>query len=187
MANYKMNQDTIKKYPKTSKVIMEAFAGESQARNKYDFFAKVAKKEGHQKLADFFEETARNEQQHAKLLFKLLNGISNTQDNLKVCIEGENYEHTTMYPDFAKIAKQEGFKEAEELFNKIAKVEIEHENRFKTLLSKLENNTLYRSDNNEPIAWICRVCGNVETAIEPPEKCPVCNHPKGYFEKQTTI
>lgn len=173
-----------KKFPKTYNKILEAFSGESIARNKYDFFAKVAKKEGHQKLAEFFEETARNEMQHAKLLFRLINGIGDTKENLKTSIDSENYEHTSMYPEFAKIAKSENWTEACELFEKLSRVEEEHDKRFKRLLKELENETLYSSKTGEKIAWICRVCGNVEYGINPPEKCPVCNHPQGYFERE---
>lgn len=178
-----MDEKIEKKYPKTFKAIMEAFAGESQARNKYDFFAKVAKKEGHPKLADFFKETSRNEMMHAKLLFKLVNGIGDTKENLNTCIEGENYEHTSMYPEFEKIAKKEGFKKAEFLFARLAIIEKEHEERFKRLLEELEDNTLYSSKTGKPIAWICQVCGNVEYGEKPPEVCPVCAHPKGHFER----
>jgi rubrerythrin len=146
------------------------------------FFAKVARKEGHQKLADYFEETARNEHEHAKLLFKLLSGISNTKDNLKVAMTGEQYENESMYPKFAKVAEKEGFTDAKELFEKLARVEKEHEDRFKSLLEKLENQTLY--SDNKKVAWVCKKCGNVEYGESAPQKCPVCNHPQGYFEKR---
>lgn len=174
------------KYPKTTKAILEAFLGESGARNKYEFFAKVARKESHQKLADFFEETAKNEFEHAKLLYKLIGGIGDTNKNLKTCIEDEIQENTTMYPNFAKIADKEGFKDAKELFEKLAKIEKEHEKRFKRLLKQLENNTLYQSHTKEKIVWICQKCGNVEYASQPPKICPVCEHPKGYYEKGQT-
>ncbi len=172
-----------KKYPKTYKAIMEAFAGESQARNKYDFFAKVARKEGHQKLADFFEETARNEHEHAKLLFKLVEGIGDSKKNLQTCIDGEHYENTSMYPGMEKIAEKEGFKQAKILFSLLAKVEKEHEERFKRLLSELKDGTLYSSKDGEKIAWVCRKCGNVHYGKVPPKKCPVCDHPQGYYER----
>ena len=178
-----MNKEIEKKYPKTFKAIMNAFEGESQARNKYDFFAKVARKEGHSKLADFFEETSRNEMQHAKLLYKLIKGISNTKDNLQTCIDGENYEQTTMYPNFAEIAKKEGFKEAEFLFSRLAVIEKHHEERFKRLLNELENNTLYDSKTGKEVAWICQVCGNIEYGTSAPTICPVCKHPQGHFER----
>jgi rubrerythrin len=172
-----------KKYPKTYKAIMEAFAGESQARNKYDFFSKVARKDGHQKLAEFFEETARNEHEHAKLLFKLVKGIGSTKDNLKVAFEGEHYEESLMYPRMARIAEKEGFKKAKILFEKLAKVEKEHEEKFKRLLEELENKTLYSSKTGEKIAWVCRKCGNVHYGKDAPKKCPVCAHPQGYYER----
>jgi len=178
-----MNNEVKNKYPKTFDAIMEAFAWESEARNKYDFFAKVARKEGHPKLDDFFRETSKNEMQHAKLLYRLAGWIWDTQDNLKTCIEGEEYEHESMYPDFAKIAKEEGFKEAELLFTRLAEIEKDHAERFKRLLKELEDNTLYSSKTGEKIAWICQVCGNVEYGINPPKVCPVCAHPQGHFER----
>ena len=178
-----MDESLKNKYPRTFENIMSAFSGESQARNKYDFFAKVAKKEGHEKLAEFFEETARNEQEHAKLLFKLVKGLSNTSDNLQECIDGEHYETEEMYPGFAKVAKEEGFTKAQELFEKLARIEKTHEDRYRRLLEELENNTLYTSKGDD-IAWICRKCGNVHNAQEPPEVCPVCSHPKGYYERE---
>jgi rubrerythrin len=178
------NNEVMKKYPKTTKVLLEAFSGESQARNKYDFFAKVARKEGHQKLAEFFEETAKNEFEHAKLLFKLLDGIGDSKGNLQEAINGENYEHILMYPKFAEIAREEGFEKAEFLFNRLSRIEKEHDERFKRLLLELNENTLYSSKTGEKIVWVCRVCGNIECGIEAPEVCPVCNHPRGYFERQ---
>lgn len=179
--------DLEKKYPKTYESIMEAFAGESQARNKYDYFAKVARKQGHQKLGDFFEETARNEMEHAKLLFKLVSGIGDSKENLQTCIDGENYEHTSMYPNFEKIAKEEGFKAAELLFSKLAIIEKSHEERFKRLLEELNNETLYNSKNGKEIAWICQKCGNIHYGEKAPEICPVCAHPQGYYERQENL
>ena len=176
--------DVEKKYPKTYEAIMTAFAGESQARNKYDFFAKTARKEGHQKLAEFFEETARNEQEHAKLLFKLVSGIGNTQENLVAAASGEHYEHTSMYPGMEEVAKAEGFADAENLFRLLAKVEEEHENRFKRLLGDLKDETLYSSKDGEKVAWVCRKCGNVHYGKQAPVKCPVCAHPQGYYERK---
>jgi len=173
-----------KKYPKTYEALMSAFAGESQARNKYDFFAKVARKEGHQKLAEFFEETSRNEHEHAKLLFELAQGISNSSNNLKAAAAGEHYETESMYPDFKNIAKEESFSEAEDLFERLAKVEKHHEERFLRLLKELDGDTLYSTNTGKKIAWVCRKCGNVEFAEKAPEKCPVCKHPKAYFERE---
>lgn len=179
----KFNKEIKEKYPKTFNAILEAFAGESEARNKYDFFSKIARKEGHPKIADFFDETSRNEKMHAKLLYKLIEGLGDTKENLQTCIDGENYEQTSMYPKFEKIADEEGFIEAKFLFSKLAVIEKEHEERFQRILEELENNTLYSSKTGEKIAWICQVCGNIEYGEHPPEKCPVCKHPKGHFER----
>jgi rubrerythrin len=178
-----MDESLKNKFPQTYSNILAAFAGESQARNKYDFFAKTARKEGHQKLADFFEETARNEQEHAKLLLKLLKGIGNSKNNLQECIDGEHYETEEMYTNFEKIAKEEGFQDAQKLFSKLAKIEKHHEERYKRLLNQLENDVLY-SSREEKISWICKKCGNVHKGVEAPDVCPVCSHPKGYYEKE---
>ena len=179
--------DVKKKYPETYKAIMEAFAGESQARNKYDFFAKVARKDGHQKLAEFFEETARNECEHAKLLFKLVSGISGTANNLKAAAAGENFENTSMYPRMAKTAKQEGFNDAKKLFNLLGKIEKEHEDRFNRLLKEFENDSLYKAKESSDMVWKCRKCGHVHSGDEAPNKCPVCKHPQGYFEREVHL
>lgn len=178
-----MDESIRNEYPETYKALLESFSWESEARNKYDFYAKVARKSWHPKVADFFEETAKNEMQHAKLLFKLLSWIWNTEDNLKDCIEGEKHEHTSMYPKFEAIAAKEGFKEAELLFWQLSKIEKSHEERFKRLLSELEDKTLYSSKTWEPIAWICQVCWNIEYWISAPNICPVCAHPKWHFER----
>ncbi len=164
---------------KTEANLQAAFAGESQARNKYDYFAKKARKEGHHYIAAFFEETALNEMQHAKDEFKLLGGIGDTAANLKAAIEGEDYETTDMYPTFAKEAREEGNMEAATLFEQIARVEAHHRDRYQKLLAKLENGTLYKSD--EPTLWKCSKCGFTQEATEAPDKCPVCKHPQGYF------
>jgi len=164
---------------KTEQNLLAAFAGESQARNKYTYFAKVARKEGYHYIADIFEETAMNEMQHAKDEFRLLNGIGNTLQNLEEAIAGEDYEVTKMYPEFAKTAAEEGFKEAEILFNQIAKVEAEHRDRFKKLLEKIKNGTVFKSD--KPIKWKCNVCGYIVEGKEPVEKCPCCKHSKEHF------
>lgn len=179
--------DKKKEYPKTYECLMQAFSGESQARNKYDFFAKVARKEGHQNLGDFFEETARNEQEHAKLLYNILVGVGNTSANLKTAAEGEHYENVTMYPDFAKIAKEEGFKEAQNLFENLQKIEKVHAKKFEAMLKKLENNTLYTSESGKKIVWVCQKCGHIENSIDAPQKCPVCNHPQGYFKQEVKV
>ncbi|MCD4692362.1 MAG: rubrerythrin family protein [Calditrichales bacterium] len=164
---------------KTEKNLQAAFAGESQARNKYTYFAKVARKEGYHYIASIFEETADNEMQHAKDEFKLLNGIGNTAANLKAASEGEHYETTEMYPTFAKEAEEEGNSEAARLFRQIAKVEKEHEERYNKLLQMVENGTMFKREKS--IRWKCSKCGYIHEGTEPPEKCPSCQHPKGYF------
>ncbi|OGO79440.1 MAG: rubrerythrin [Clostridiales bacterium GWB2_37_7] len=165
---------------KTEKNLMEAFAGESQARNKYTYFAKVAKKEGYEQLSAIFEETAENEKEHAKLIFKFLNGIGNTAENLQHCIEGENYEWTSMYKGFEEMAKQEGFNEIAVFFRNIASVEKEHEKRFVQLLENLQNNKIFVKE--EETTWRCRNCGHIHHGYTAPEACPTCKHPKAYFE-----
>jgi rubrerythrin len=167
---------------KTEENLKAAFAGESQARNKYDYFAKVARKEGYHYIAEIFEETALNEMQHAKDEFKLLHGIGDTKANLKAAIEGENYEHTEMYPTFAKEAEEEGNMEACNLFRQIAKVEKEHEARYKKLLEMVENGTVYKRE--KPVKWKCLKCGYIHEGTEPPAKCPSCQHPMEYFEPE---
>lgn len=166
----------------TDKNLKAAFAGESQARNKYDYFAKVARKQGHIYIANIFEETARNEMQHAKDEFKLLNGISNTEDNLKDAIAGENHENVKMYPEFAETAEKEGNEEAARLFRQIAEVEKHHEARYKRLLKMLKDGTLYKRE--EPIRWKCSKCGYVHVGTEPPKECPSCKHPYNFYEPE---
>lgn len=168
---------------KTEENLKAAFAGESQARNKYDYFAKVARKEGYLYVAKIFEETSLNEMQHAKDEFKLLNGIGDTVANLKEAIAGEDYETTTMYPDFAKDAEEEGNKEAARLFRQIAKVEAKHRDRYKRLLDMVEKGTVYKRDT--AIKWKCMKCGYIHEGMEPPAKCPCCQHPREYFEPET--
>ena len=165
---------------KTEENLKKAFAGESQARNKYTYFAKIARKEGYLYIAKIFEETAENEVQHAKDEFKLLKGIGNTEENLKVAIAGETYEYTEMYPQFAKEAEEEGNEEAARLFRQIAKVEKSHEERFKKLLEMVQNGTVFKRE--KPIKWKCSKCGYIAEGEEPPEKCPSCKHPKSYYE-----
>jgi rubrerythrin len=164
---------------KTVKNLAAAFAGESQARNKYTYFAKVARKEGYHYIAEIFEETALNEMQHAKDEFKLLNGIGDTIANLKAAADGENHEHTSMYPQFAKEAEEEGNMQAAALFRMIANVEKEHEERYRKLLQMVMDGTFFERD--EDIRWKCSKCGHIHTGKTPPEKCPVCKHLKGYF------
>ncbi|WNY28408.1 Rubrerythrin [Methanimicrococcus stummii] len=167
---------------RTEENLKAAFIGESQARNKYDYFAKVAKSEGHPFIAKVFEETALNEMQHAKDEFKKLNGIGDTAANLKTAMDGEEYETTTMYPEFADIADEEGLPEIARMFRQIAKVEEHHRQRYEKLLEQLQNGTLYKRD--EPIHWKCMKCGYVHYGTEPPAKCPSCQHPPEYFEPE---
>ncbi len=163
----------------TEKNLLAAFAGESQARNKYTYFAKQARKEGYHYIADLFEETAMNEMQHAKDEFKHLGGLGDTKANLKAAMDGEDYETTTMYPDFAKMAKEEGFSEIAVLFNQIGKVEAEHRERYKKLLDMVESDTVYVRET--AIRWKCSKCGHIHEAKTPPGKCPVCKHAREYF------
>ncbi len=164
---------------KTEKNLMEAFAGESQARNKYTYFASKAKKEGYEQIAAFFLETADNEKEHAKIWFKLLNGIGSTIDNLKAAAQGENDEWTDMYARMAKEAKEEGFEDIAKLFAGVGAIEKEHEERYLALLKNIEEGTVFKK--NQKCVWICRNCGHIVDANEAPEKCPVCDHPKAYF------
>ena len=167
---------------KTEKNLMEAFAGESQARNKYTYFASKAKKEGYEQIAAIFQETADNEKEHAKLWFKLLNGgeVPTTADNLKAAADGENFEWTDMYVRMAKEAKEEGFDKIAFLFEEVGKIEKEHEERYKALLSKVEDGTVFTA--GEVKIWKCRNCGHIVVGTNAPEICPVCSHPKAYFE-----
>ena len=166
----------------TEENLKAAFAGESQARNKYTYFAKVARKEGYLYIAKIFEETAENERQHAKDEFKLLNGIGNTEANLQAAIEGEHYETEDMYPKFAKEAEAEENTEAAKLFTEIAIVEKEHEERYKKLLEMVKNETVFKRD--KPIRWKCSKCGYIHEGTEAPEKCPSCKHPQEYYEPE---
>ena len=165
---------------KTTDNLKAAFAGESQARNKYTFFAKAARKEGYHYIAKIFEETAENEVRHARDHFKMLNGIGDTAANLKEAMDGEDYETVTMYPTFAREAEEEGNMEAAQLFKQIAKVEAEHRERYRRLLEMVENGTVFK--RAEPIKWKCSLCGYTYNGTEPPPKCPCCQHPMEYFE-----
>jgi len=167
---------------KTEKNLMEAFAGESQARNKYTYFASKAKKEGYEQIAAIFLETAENEKEHAKLWFKLLEGgdIKATTDNLKSAIDGENYEWTDMYDRFAAEAREEGFDRIAFLFEEVGKIEKEHEERYKKLLENIEGDLVFSKDGDR--IWKCRNCGHIVIGNKAPEVCPVCAHPKSYFE-----
>lgn len=168
---------------KTEQNLQTAFAGESQARNKYTFYASQAKKEGFEQIAALFTETANNEKEHAKMWFKLLNGgIGKTVDNLKDAAAGENYEWTDMYARMAKEAREEGFEELAVKFELVAKVEAAHEKRYLRLLEHMKENNTFRGD--APLGWKCRNCGYIHMADEAPEVCPVCAHPRAYFERK---
>ena len=167
---------------KTEKNLMEAFAGESQARNKYTYYASKAKKEGYEQIASIFLETADNEKEHAKLWFKLLhnNDIPTTLENLKDAAYGENYEWTDMYDEFAKVAKEEGFSRIAYLFEAVGKIEKEHEERYKKLIENMEEGLVFSKDGDR--IWKCRNCGHICIGKEAPAVCPVCNHPQAFFE-----
>ena len=167
---------------KTEKNLMEAFAGESQARNKYTYFASKAKKEGYEQIAALFQETADNEKEHAKIWFKLLQGgsIKTTTENLKMAAEGENYEWTDMYDRMAKEAKEEGFDHIAFLFEEVAKIEKEHEERYLKLLENVEEGKVFEC--GEIKIWKCRNCGHIVVGTKAPEICPVCEHSRAYFE-----
>ncbi len=165
---------------KTEKNLHEAFAGESMARNKYTFFASVAKKEGYEQIAAIFLDTAENEKEHAKLHFKYLRGIGNTASNLRDAMNGENYETTEMYPRMAKEAREEGFDEIAETFEGIAKVEATHRERYRKLLASVEADGVFRKD--KPVKWHCRNCGYIHKSSSAPKQCPVCKHPQAFFE-----
>lgn len=165
---------------KTEQNLITAFAGESQARNKYTFFAKCAKNEGCHSIAAIFEATADNERAHAKRWFEELGGIGSTQENLAAAAAGENSEWTKMYPEFAKTAEEEGFSSIAQLFKLVAKIEEEHEARFLKILKDVEEQKVYIKDVE--VEWICANCGHVHKGKKAPEKCPVCNHPAGFFE-----
>lgn len=165
---------------KTEKNLHEAFAGESQARNKYTYFASVAKKEGYEKIAAIFLETAENEKEHAKMHFKLLNGIGSTTDNLRAAAAGETDEFTEMYPRMAQEAKEEGFTDISALFTMISKIEKSHQERYKLLLEEVEAGTFF--SRKESARWRCRNCGFIHEGLEALKICPACKHPQAYFE-----
>ena len=178
---------------RTEKNVLAAFAGESQARNRYTYFASAAKKEGYEQISAFFTETAENEKEHAKRFFKFLEGgdaeivavypagvIGNTAENLKAAADGERHEHTKLYPDAADVAEKEGFREIAAAFRAVAKVEIHHELRYRKLLENIEKGQVFKKP--APVSWKCRNCGFVHEGAEALEKCPACLHPKAYFE-----
>ena len=178
---------------KTEKNLLKSFAGESQARTRYTFFASVAKKEGYEQISEIFTETAGNEKEHAELFFKYLEGgdveitaaypagvIGTTAENLKAAAEGEKMEWGTLYPDFAEVAEKEGFPEIANMFRMVATVEEKHERRYRKLLANVEQGKVFKKD--KVIKWKCRNCGHVYEGSEAPEKCPVCDHARSYFE-----
>lgn len=166
---------------KTEENLLKAFAGESMARNKYNFFASAARKEGFEQIAAIFDETAGNEKEHAKRIVKILGTvIGDTRKNLLSAIEGENYEHTKMYPEFEKAAREEGQTEAAEFFKHVAMVEVEHHKRYDALLKNLEKNKVFQKD--APVKWKCRNCGHIHEGKDAPKICPVCQHPQSFQE-----
>ena len=165
---------------KTEKNLWEAFAGESQARNKYTYFASAAKKEGYEQIADIFLKTADNEKEHAKMWFKELAGIGSTAENLTAAANGENFEWTDMYKEFAETAEKEGFSELAEKFRGVAAIEKRHEERYRALLKNVQAQEVFKKSSVK--VWECRNCGHIVVGTEAPEKCPVCAHPQSYFE-----
>ena len=164
----------------TEKNLLAAFAGESQARNKYTYFASKAKKEGFEQIASLFEKTANNEKEHAKMWFKELEGIGSTAENLAAAADGENFEWTDMYEGFAKTAEEEGFKDLAIKFRLVAAIEKHHEERYRALLNNVETKTVF--EKSEVKVWECRNCGHIVVGTKSPELCPTCAHPQSYFE-----
>ncbi|ORX80610.1 rubredoxin [Anaeromyces robustus] len=176
----KLDNEMSIKGTKTEQNLLKAFAGESQARNKYTFYASKARKEGYNQIADIFEETANNEKEHAKLWFKLLNdGVPDTKTNLEDAADGENEEWTSMYKEFAETAKAEGLDHIAFLFEKVAEIEKSHEERYRKLLKNLNTNAVYIK--GEKVIWECTNCGHIHIGESAPERCPVCDHPQKYF------
>ncbi len=168
---------------KTEANLWAAFAGESQARNKYTYFASAAKKAGYEQIAAIFEATANNEKEHAKIWFKELGGISDTPSNLRAAAEGEHDEWTSMYPEMAATAREEGFTRLAYLFDAVAAIEKEHEERYLALLANVEGDLVFKTDDENTV-WICRNCGHIHVGKEAPTVCPVCAHPQAYFERR---
>ncbi|MBO7560973.1 rubrerythrin family protein [Candidatus Saccharibacteria bacterium] len=171
---------------KTYENLKKAFAGESEARNKYTYFASKAKKDGYEQIAAIFEETALNEKEHAKIWFKILEGgaVKSTEENLKAAADGENYEWTDMYAEFAKTAREEGFEEIATKFEQVGAIEKSHEERYRALLKSVEDKKVFSGDGEA--IWVCRNCGHIVIGKDAPEVCPVCNHPQSYFERKAT-
>jgi len=165
---------------RTEQNLLTAFAGESQARNKYTYFASAAQAEGYEQIAELFRQTAENEREHAKIWFRILGGIADTKSNLIAAAAGENSEWTKMYAEFAEVAKEEGLDSIANLFTQVAAIEKEHEERFLQLKENIENKQVFKRVTEQ--AWICRNCGHVHTGTEAPAQCPVCAHPQSYFE-----
>lgn len=165
---------------KTEANLMTAFSGESQARNKYTYFASKAKKDGYVQIAKLFEETANNEKEHAKIWFKLLDGIGSTPENLEAAAQGENYEWTDMYKTFAEEAREEGFDHIAYLFESVAKIEKEHEERYRALLANVKNGEVFKKGSI--VVWECSNCGHIVIGEQAPQMCPVCAHPQAYFQ-----
>lgn len=169
---------------KTEANLMAAFAGESQARNKYTYYASKAKKDGFEQIAAMFEETANQEKEHAKMWFKLFHGVGSTEENLIDAAAGENDEWTDMYPRMAKEAREEGFDEIADLFEGVAAIEKEHEERYKKLLANVQGKLVFSREGE--CIWQCRNCGHVHVGKEAPEKCPICDHPRAHFQLKAT-
>ena len=165
---------------KTEANLATAFAGESQARNKYNYFASKARKDGYEQIANLFDETAANEKEHAKIWFKLLGGIGTTEENLLSAAEGENFEWTDMYFGFAKEAREEGFDKIADLFEGVAKIEKEHEERYRKLIANIKDGIVFSRDNDK--IWQCGNCGHIVVGKQAPDVCPVCAHPKAFFQ-----
>jgi rubrerythrin len=170
---------------KTEKNLKDAFAGESQARNKYTYYASMAKKEGYEQVAAFFLETAENEKEHAKLHFQALRGIGDTIANLKAAAAGESEEQKSMYPRMAEEARAEGFEEIAKVFEGIGAIEKAHQQRYEFLLKSIQDGTVFKKGN--AVAWVCRNCGHIHVGAEAPERCPVCKHPRAYFEVKADL
>lgn len=167
---------------KTEQNLLAGFAGESMARTRYDIYGGEAKKQGYEQIAAFFYETANNEKEHAKMMLKFLSGIGDTKDNLKAGVDGEHEEWSEIYKKSAEIAEEEGFKEIAVFFRKLCEVERHHEERYSELLKKVESDTVFKED--EETEWVCRNCGYVHKGKNAPEICPVCKHPKAFFERE---
>ena len=166
---------------KTKENLMKAYLRESGAYNEYTFYAEQAKKDGYEKVYNIFTQFADNEKAHAKIWFKLFHGISSTEDNLKDAEELEHFEHSTLYADFSKVAKEEGFLDIAELFDGVAKIEAEHEKKYKALYEKVKSDTMFTAKTQ--VEWKCNNCGHIEKGTSAPQKCPVCSHPQAFFEQ----